>query len=98
MPRQINWDAYTRLTNQLLTVVGNFLAHDHIDYETMMAVLVLFQASMLTGPVLNMQHWQGDIDTFLTQYTAEITRMVRVALARAQAEGIPPRSDPRAGH
>jgi hypothetical protein len=89
MPRDVEWQTYDGLMQQLLAVVQDFVRHHHIDHETMMAVLVLFQASLLTAPALRLQALgAGELDAFLSHYTAEVARMVREMVARAQALGL----------
>jgi hypothetical protein len=85
MPRTVDWPAYDRLTQQLLAVVQAFLDHDRIDYETMMAVLVMFQASILTGPAMRVQDTMADLDGFLEAYANDVTRMIRQGIERARA-------------
>jgi hypothetical protein len=89
MAREVDWPVYDRLTQQLLDVVAQFVRDHHIDYETMMAVLVLFQASLLTGPALRVQALGADeLEAFLSHYTADVARMLRQSVARAQALGL----------
>jgi hypothetical protein len=84
MPRTVDWPVYHQLVGQLLTVVGEFVNHERVDYETMLAVLVLFQASVLAGPAVRVQKIVGDLEAFLTQYTEDVARMVRIGVERAQ--------------
>ena len=87
MPRNVDWPTYQALVDQLLAVVKDFIAQHRIDYETMLAVLVLFQASMLTGPAMRVQEVMQDLDAFLAFYANDVTRMVREGVARAPAMG-----------
>jgi hypothetical protein len=74
--------------DMLLATVQQYIDHNRIDYETMVSVLVLFQADMLAAILLRIESAGGDVPAFLEQYAGDVTRMCSVALQRAHDKGI----------